>query len=103
MPLRVSIATRHALVVQGRDEQDTLMLDIGIELARAIAMQHVAMQAGEATDLDVSELGRLVGEIIEAIDKAKATTNTRTRPARHSTDRRGIQRLPHAPMTLAPN
>jgi hypothetical protein len=84
--LHVSVATRQVLVVQGRDEQDALMLDIGVQLTRAIALQHAAMQAGAATDLDLSELGRLVHDIIEAIDRAKSTT-THTNAARKALDK----------------
>jgi hypothetical protein len=73
-------------VVQRRDDPDTLMLQVGVQLARAIALQHVTAQSKSATDLDLGELTRLVNEITAAIDLAKTTT-THTNTARKSLEK----------------
>ena len=92
-PLRVSIATRHVLVVQGRDEQDTLMLDIGIQLARAIAMQHVAMQAGAATEPRRLRARTARGRDHRGDRQGEGDDHTHERgPQGTRQDRRGIQR-----------
>src|SRR6201999_1864216 len=70
--LWVTPDTRQVIVVHGRDESQPLMLLVGIQITRMLALQHAAMQAGAAGDLDVAELTRLVATVAAAVDEAKA-------------------------------
>ncbi len=84
--LTVNPLTRQIVIVHARDEQDNLMLDVGIQLARTLALQHATVQAGTAHGVDIGEMSRLVGEIVGAVDAAKATL-TQTNAARRSLDK----------------
>jgi hypothetical protein len=84
--LLVNPETRQVIVVHARDEHQPLMLEVGIQITRMLALQHAAMQAGAASELDLAELSRLVAAIATAVDEAKATA-THTSAARRALDK----------------